>query len=89
MKLSKCGQNFEKRALLRDRKELLDTELLICEQAVLEEKAGPCCKSSLSPFQPKYQILISKKDVKGFTSLQDARIPHSAGEGCGELQCPP
>ena len=40
-----------------------DTELLICEQAVLEEKAGPCYKSSLSPFQPKYQILISKKDV--------------------------
>ena len=89
MKLSKSGQNFEKRDLLRERKELLDTELLICEQTVLEEKAGPCYKSSLSPFQPKYQILTSKKDVKGFACLQDARIPHSAGEGGGEPQCRP
>ena len=78
------GPSFVKGALLRDRKELQWPRIFRSANRLLWRKnrslfTVSCCKSSLFSFQPKHQMLISHKDVKGCTSLQEARVPDSAG----------
>lgn len=82
------GQNSVRQALFRDGQELLGPRPFRSENRLFGRKDQSVftvsgCDSRSTPFQPKHPMLTSHKDVKGFTSIQDARFSVMLGKSGG------